>query len=315
MTTTAKPAYLEPREATSPTAQCLYEPALAIGTVVKVKRFDTASCRSAGGETVEVVGIGTDSFKRPDGSTEEQLYAYGLWDTEEAPHIGDWGQLQEHCDREGIDDPMAYVETDAGKKWLTGGHKVGDRRKFYLGQGQFHSALLGTEWVPCVYETVRVKTQPVLGWAASTRQSAYRKRSGAENGHRGLVREAGKFAPESNIQRRRWTTTLSIEALEVLDRMSSELGMHRNEVVEQLVARADALLSRGREAATGDRGNRAADLDGQPTLEEAVMDVCQRHGEDWPRGLGTALGERYGVSRQAVASRKKSALKRIAEEG
>ena len=51
----------------------------------------------------------------------------------------------------------------------------------------------------------------------------------------------------------------------------------------------------------------------QPTLEEAVLDACQRHGEDWPRGLGTSLGERYGVSRQAVASHKKSALKRIEE--
>ena len=130
MTTTERPAYLEPAEITEPTAQCLYEPPLAVGTVVKVKRFDTASCRSAGGETVEIVGIGADEHQRPDGEIESIPFAYGLWDTEEAPHISDWGQLQEHCDREGIKDPLAYVQTDAGRNWLTGGHKVGDRRSF-----------------------------------------------------------------------------------------------------------------------------------------------------------------------------------------
>ena len=59
----------------------------------------------------------------------------------------------------------------------------------------------------------------------------------------------------------------------------------------------------------------AAELDGEPTLEDAVMELCQRHGEAWPHGLGSTMAERYGVSRQAVASRKKRALALIAEAG
>ena len=312
MTTTTKPAYLDPTEITRPTGECIYEPPVSEGTLVRVKRFETSVCTDPGETTVEIVGLGADTHTCPDGSIEQIPFAYGLWDTHEDPHIADWGQLKDHCDREGIEDALAYVQTDDGRKWLTGGHKIGDRRKFYLGRGQFHSALLGTDWVPCIYETVRVKTQPVLGWAASNRQAAYRPRSGAENGHKGIVRKNGKYATESNIQRRRWTTTLSIEALEVLDRMSSEMGLHRNEVVEQLVARANDLLSSG---PTGDRSNRAAEPDGEPILEEAVMELCQRHGETWPHGLGSSMAERYGVTRQAVASRKKRALNLIAEAG
>ena len=237
------PAYLDPSEITMPTAKCLYEPPLAAGTQIRLGRFDPNSFQLLPtDEIVEIVGTGADEHTGPDGQIQRVPYAFGIWQSEEPPHVGDWGQLHEHCEREGITDIDAYLKTDAGRQWLTGGHKVGDRRKFYLGQQQFHSALLGTEWVPCVYETVRVKTQPVLGWAASKQQAAFRKRSNTENGHRGIARKAGRFARESDIERKRWTTTLSIEALATLDQLSSDLKLHRNEVVEQLVANADRLL-------------------------------------------------------------------------
>ena len=45
------------------------------------------------------------------------------------------------------------------------------------------------------------------------------------------------------------------------------------------------------------------------------MELCQRHGETWPHGLGSSMAERYGVTRQAVANRKKRALNLIAEAG
>ena len=43
---------------------------------------------------------------------------------------------------------------------------------------------------------------------------------------------------ESNVERRRWTTTLAVEALAELDRISTETGEHRNEIVERLVMAA-----------------------------------------------------------------------------
>ena len=237
MTTTTKPAYLEPTQAVSPSAKVVYEPPLEIGTLIRAHGL-----LDAPGDTVEIVGFGVYVVPNPDGTTREEPYAFGLWDSHKEPSIFDFGSFQEHCDREGIDDIEAYLKTDSGRNWLSGGHKVGDQRRFKIGDGRFHSALLGTEWVPVFYEMIRTQTQPVLGWSVSKSQSAFRKRSGTENGHKGVIRQAGKYARESTIERRRWTTTLSIEALEVLDRMSSEMGLHRNEVVEQLVARADALL-------------------------------------------------------------------------
>ena len=184
------PGYHKPTEFEQATAHVIYEPPLEPGTVIRPLQWIHQTGRDTvpGSELIEIVGLDVDIVTRG-GQPQEERYAYGLWDTHEEPHISDFGQLEEHCDREGIADPVAYAQTDAGKNWLTGGHRIGDRRKFYLGRGAFHSALIGGIWVPVVYETVRTQTRPVLGWSLESAAQTSFKGSSQFRGHRGKARD------------------------------------------------------------------------------------------------------------------------------
>ena len=190
MATTTKPVpgYLQPKEFAQATAHVIYEPPLAIGVVIRLGehrsleertlRFEHANTGEPTelvlpqAEEVTIAGLDewAEEKYNPETCQMEPTgrmipYAYCLWETEQPPHIGDRGQFNEYCEREGITDQGAFLETEAGKRWLTGGHKVGDRRCFEIGRGMFHSALLGGQWIPVVYETVRTQVKPVLGWA------------------------------------------------------------------------------------------------------------------------------------------------------
>ena len=332
MTTTTKPVpgYLNPKEFAQATAHVIYEPPLAIGTVVRLGehrsieertlRFEHATT----GEPTELVLpqaeeatiAGFDEWAEekynPETCQTEPTgrlipYAYSFWETEQPPHIGDWGQFNEYCEREGITDQDAFLETEAGKRWLTGGHKVGDRRCFEIGRGMFHSALLGGQWIPVVYETVRTQVKPVLGWALESAAQTSYKGDEQASGHRGVARDAkGRLVRESNVERRRWTTTLAVEALAELDRISTETGEHRNEIVERLVMAAAPAPAA---PAKGNSANRAAD-----ELGQVIEHACRKFGAAWPRTLTGELVERYGITRQAVHSRKQTALRRLEQE-
>ena len=273
MTATTKPAYLEPTDSVQVQPQCAYEPPLSVGTQIRMgeprsleeRTLRYEHCRT--GEPMELVADNPAAFEiagfqdvehwTMDRESNEFKYdgsrrcAYAVtgeekpYDPEEhLQEVLKGEAFQAVCERDKVKDPEAHLRANR-LQWLCPSNTWSGRKYFTLGAGEFHSALIGGEWIPCVREQVRTQTQPVLGWSVSKRQSAFRPRSGTENGHKGIVRKQGKYARESTIERRRWTTTLSIEALEVLDRMSSEMGLHRNEVVEQLVARADALLGTG----------------------------------------------------------------------
>ena len=309
MTTTTKsvPGYLKPSEHEQPTARVIYEPPLSIGTLVRVKRFNTSVCIDPGETIVEIVGTDVDLITRG-GQPQEIPYAYALWDTHEDPHVSDIGQLQEHCKAEGIKDVQAFLKTDAGKRWLTGGHKIGDRRCFEIGRGMFHSALIGGQWIPVVYETVRTQVKPVLGWALeSATQTSYKGEEQA-SGHRGVARDAkGRLVRESNVERRRWSTTLAVEALAELDRISTETGEHRNEIVERLVLAAAPAPAA---PAKGNSTNRAPD-----ELSQVIEHACRKHGAKWPRTLTGEMVARYSVTRQAINSRKQKTLRRLEQLG
>jgi hypothetical protein len=252
------PGYLNPREFTTATARVVYEPPLAPGVLIRLGPDSTLEERTLRYEhaqtgeptemvlpEAEVVAIaGLDEFEeqkfndatcRYEPTGKMIPYAYSLWETEQPPAIGDWGQYRDYCEAEGHD-PDTYAWTEAGSRWLTGGHKVGDRRMFIIGSGQFHAALIGGEWIPVVYETVRTQVKPVLGWAVeSAAQTSFK---GAEQfkGHRRIARDKkGRLVRESDVVRRRWTTTLAVDALAELDRISAETGQHRNEIVEALI--------------------------------------------------------------------------------
>ena len=331
MTATTKPVpgYLKPSEYADSTAHVIYEPPLEAGTVIRLGehrsleertlRFEHATTGEPTelvlpqAEEVTIVGFDEweeTAFSQATGQMEPTgrmiPYAYSLWDTEKHPHIGDWGQFNEYCEREGIADQDAFLETEAGKRWLTGGHKVGDRRCFEIGRGQFHSALIGGQWIPVVYETVRTQVKPVLGWAVETAAQTSFKGDDQSRGHRRIARDAkGRLVRESNVERRRWTTTLAVEALAELDRISTETGEHRNEIVERLVMAAAPAPAA---PAKGNSTNRAAD-----ELSQVIEHACRKYGAKWPRTLAGELVERYGITRQAVHSRKQTALKRMGD--
>ena len=332
MTATTKPVpgYLKPSEYADSTAHVIYEPPLEAGTVIRLGehrsleertlRFEHATT----GEPTELVLpqaeevtiVGFDEWEETAFSQDTcQMeptgrmipYAYSLWDTEQPPHIGDWGQFNEYCEREGITDQDAFLETEAGKRWLTGGHKVGDRRCFEIGRGMFHSALIGGQWIPVVYETVRTQVKPVLGWALESAAQTSYKGDEQASGHRGVARDAkGRLVRESNVERRRWTTTLAVEALAELDRISTETGEHRNEIVERLVMAAAPAPAA---PAKGNSTNRAAD-----ELSQVIEHACRKHGAAWPRTLAGEMVKRYGVTKQAISSRKKTALRHLEQE-
>ena len=299
------PGYLNPTEFEQATVHVIYEPPLNPGTTIRVKRFDTSACTAAGDETVVIKGLASDWRERHDGSSEELPYAYGLWDIHEEPHISDISQLLEHCDREGIADPVAYLQTDSGKNWLTGGHRIGDLRKFCLDRGAFRSALIGGILVPVVYETIRTQTMPVLGWSLESAAQTSFKGSSQFRGHRGTARDKfGRLVTESpDVERRRWTTTLDVQVLAQLDRISAETGEHRNEIVERLIL--DQKMPRG-------GFNRAVNPE---ELSEVVLRLCKQHGRAWPWGMAGALAQTAGITAQAVAGRKRSVLKQLEMEG
>ena len=296
------PGYLKPTEFEQATAHVIYEPPLEPGTVIRPLQWIHQTGRDTvpGSELIEIVGTDVDIVTRG-GQPQEERYAYGLWDTHEEPHIADIGELNDHCDREGIADPVAYVQTDAGKHWLAGGHRIGDRRKFYLGRGAFHSALIGGVWVPVVYETVRTQTRPVLGWSLESAAQTSFKGSSQFRGHRGKARDKfGRLMTESpDVERRRWTTTLDVQVLAQLDRISAETGEHRNEIVERLIL--DPQMPRG-------SCNRAVNPE---ELSELVLRLCKQHGRAWPWGMAGALAQRAGITAQAVAGRKRTVLKQL----
>ena len=324
------PGYLNPKEFAQATAHVVYEPPLAIGTVIRLGehlsleertlRFEHATTGEPTelvlpqAEEVTIVGLDewAEEKYNPETCQMEPTgriipYAYCLWETEQPPHIGDWDQFNEYCEREGITDQDAFLETEAGKSWLTGSHKVGDRRCFEIGRGLFHSALIGGQWIPVVYETVRTQVKPVLGWALESAAQTSYKGDEQASGHRGVARDAkGRLVRESNVERRRWTTTLAVEALAELDRISTETGEHRNEIVERLVMAAAPAPAA---PAKGNSANRAAD-----ELGQVIEHACRKHGAEWPRTLTGEMVQRYGVTKQAIHSRKKTALRRLEQE-
>lgn len=329
-TTKPVPGYLKPSEYADSTAHVIYEPPLEAGVVIRLGehrsleertlRFEHATTgeptKLVLPQAEEVTIIGLDEYEEEKYNPETcQLeptgrmipYAYSLWDTEQPPHIGDWGQFNEYCEREGITDQDAFLETEAGKRWLTGGHKVGDRRCFEIGRGMFHSALIGGQWIPVVYETVRTQVKPVLGWALESAAQTSYKGDEQASGHRGVARDAkGRLVRESNVERRRWTTTLAVEALAELDRISTETGEHRNEIVERLVMAAAPAPAA---PAKGNSTNRAAD-----ELSQVIEHACRKYGAKWPPTLAGELVKHYGVTKQAISSRKKTALRHLEQE-
>ena len=332
MTATTKPVpgYLKPSEYADSTAHVIYEPPLEAGVVIRLGehrsleertlRFEHATTgeptKLVLPQAEEVTIVGFDEWEETAFSQDTcQMeptgrmipYAYSLWDTEKPPHIGDWGQFNEYCEREGITDQDAFLETEAGKRWLTGGHQIGDRRCFEIGRGMFHSALLGGRWIPVVYETVRTQVKPVLGWALESAAQTSYKGDEQASGHRGVARDAkGRLVRESNVERRRWTTTLAVEALAELDRISTETGEHRNEIVERLVMAAAPAPAA---PAKGNSTNRAAD-----ELSQVIEHACRKYGAKWPRTLAGELVKHYGVTKQAISSRKKTALRHLEQE-
>ena len=252
------PGYLKPSEFVRATAQVLYEPPLAPGISIRVSKHTQ--------EIVQIVGHGerTVEYRDADGPVELIVipYAYGLWETDGPAHLSDCG--------------------------LIGGHQAGDRRCFDTGCGMFHSALIGGEWVPVVYERIRTHQQPVLGWATGNGLQAFRERGRGENGHRGEARdERGRLVRESDVQRRRWTTTLAVEALAELDRISADTGLHRNEIVERLL-----LPPAPPEGHTPGKVDAAA---------KATIQRFLAQGDAAPRGWMAALARQIGCTSAAVS--------------
>lgn len=95
-------------------------------------------------------------------------------------------------------------------------------------------------WEQPVLEVIRENRKAVPGWLLSDAvrcDPAYRNRitGGGVQGSGG--RFVGRGEGGVSVERRRWTTTLTPEALEVLRSMAEATGMNRNEVVEQLLLR------------------------------------------------------------------------------
>ena len=143
------------------------------------------------------------------------------------------------CEQNNIQDRVAYLRANY-RKWVCGPSGAWQGRKYFdIGEGDFHSALIGGTWVPVVRGSVRQQTVPVLGFEIKGARQTSHKGKKQTKGHKGGIRAAdGTFATESDIQRRRWTTTLDVECLKVLEQISKETGQHRNEIVEELIREA-----------------------------------------------------------------------------
>jgi hypothetical protein len=93
-------------------------------------------------------------------------------------------------------------------------------------------------WERPVLEVIREKCKAVPGWKLSDAvrcDPAYRNRTtgGGVQGEGG--RYVGRGENGARIDRRRWTTTLRPDALEVLRALAEANGIDRNEVVERLL--------------------------------------------------------------------------------
>ena len=63
------------------------------------------------------------------------------------------------------------------------------------------------------------------------------------------------------------------------------------------------------ERAKGNSTNRAAD-----GLATVIEHACRKYGAKWPRTLAGELVKHYGVTKQAISSRKKTALRHLEQE-
>jgi len=266
------PAYLKPELADTPQPEVVYEPPLAIGTQVRMGPFRSLEERTfryehaKTGEPMELVSDQAEAyeiagFQDVDHWTfNRETQEFELGGTmrcpyavtgEERPYDFE-AHLQEVlqadyfkgiCERDEITDPEAYLRANH-LRFMRPSNEWTGRKYFQIGEGQFHSALIGGEWIPVVRGSVRTKTQPVLGWALeSARQTSF-KGDQQFKGHRRIARDAkGRLVRESEVVRRRWTTTLAVDALEKLDAISAETGLHRNEIVEFMLRDPECIAS------------------------------------------------------------------------
>ncbi|QVV66758.1 hypothetical protein [Synechococcus sp. LA31] len=325
------PAYLKPELADTPQPEVVYEPPLAIGTQVRMGPFRSLEERTfryehaKTGEPMELVSDQAEAyeiagFQDVDHWTfNRETQEFELGGTmrcpyavtgEERPYDFE-AHLQEVlqadyfkgiCERDEITDPEAYLRANH-LRFMRPSNEWTGRKYFQIGEGQFHSALIGGEWIPVVRGSVRTKTQPVLGWALeSARQTSFKGDQQAK-GHRGEARDAkGRLVRESEVVRRRWTTTLAVDALAELDRISAETGQHRNEIVEALILGAATPAPEPEPPAAP-----AADITGAE-LAVVIGRLCAQHGADWPRGMASELARRASISKQSISQRKQQAL-------
>lgn len=158
---------------------------------------------------------------------------------EEIQYQLQFDNIRIYCDEHNIEDREAYLRANY-RKWVCGptGSWAG-RKYFTIGEGEFHSALIGGEWIPVVKGSVRQQIVPVLGMHLDTAAQTSLNGKKQWRGHKGGIRNKhGHYASESEIKRKRWTTTLDVECLKVLDQLSKERRVHRNEIVEQLIREA-----------------------------------------------------------------------------
>ena len=130
---------------------------------------------------------------------------------------------------------------------------------------------------------------------------SYRGKAGWD-GHDGRRTDKGTWAA-SEYSRKRWTTALREDALDELHDLAAATGVNRCEVVEALLldpkCRALALA-----AIKGAAKSEAT------TLAEAVAQLCEEHGDKWPRGTAVKLAQAHGVTKQAVSQFKQRQLQR-----
>ena len=88
---------------------------------------------------------------------------------------------------------------------------------------------------------MRVQTIPVLGFAEKDAHQTSFKGALQVRGHRGSRGASGRWTDEAvredgtRIVRKRWSTSMDVEVLDILDKLSKSNGLHRNEIVEQIV--------------------------------------------------------------------------------
>jgi hypothetical protein len=225
--------------------------------------------------------------------------------------------------------------TQAGETWqlFTPGQPF--RASWHRGLHQVQRA--DGQWESPVVEVIREKKAAVPGWQLSDAvrcDPAYRNRvtGGGVQGTSG--RFVGRGENGLSVERRRWTTTLTPDALDVLRTLAEANNLSRNEVVERLLLSrnaaalvvagggdgaattdlpvqdsisSDTLTSAGATAAPLPRPERAG-KEKAPGLTAAVAAAIAEHPAKWPHGLAAAIARQHGVSGEAVSQRKKKLL-------